>query len=156
MQSDVISWVDSSHKNEGCFQTWTGNCSCLIVYVSATNTSFLTDSCIVFTLKMKSVSKNTFLGQKMILKSGLEKVILKSLHAGRLLSFYWICDFGHFYEVRKKYVLSRTEEFQKYFFYTIFHHRFLAKNFIHRYRFHFEGENDVWISQLRHIKSFCF
>ena len=47
------------------------------------NTSSLTDSYIVFTLKMESVSKNTIFGLKMMVKSGLEKIILKSLHAGR-------------------------------------------------------------------------
>ena len=47
------------------------------------NTSYLTDSYIIFTLKMESVSKNTIFGIKMMVKSGLEKIILKSLHAGR-------------------------------------------------------------------------
>ena len=47
------------------------------------NTSYLTDSYIIFTLKMESVSKNTIFGLKMMVKSGLEKIILKSLHAGR-------------------------------------------------------------------------
>ena len=47
------------------------------------NTSYLTDSYIVFTLKMESVSKNTIFGLKMMVKSGLEKFILKSLHVGR-------------------------------------------------------------------------
>ena len=47
------------------------------------NTSYLTDSYISFTLKMESVSKNTIFGLKMMVKSGLEKSILKSLHAGR-------------------------------------------------------------------------
>ena len=46
------------------------------------NTSYLTDSYIGFTLKMESVSKNTIFGLKMMVKSGLEKFILKSLHAG--------------------------------------------------------------------------
>ena len=45
-------------------------------------TSYLTDSYIGFTLKMESVSKNTIFGLKMMVKSGLEKIILKSLHAG--------------------------------------------------------------------------
>ena len=44
---------------------------------------YLTDSYIGFTLKMESVSKNTIFGLKMMVKSGLEKFILKSLHAGR-------------------------------------------------------------------------
>ena len=49
------------------------------------NTSYLTDSYITFTLKMESVSKNTIFGLKMMLKSGLEKIILNSIHAGRWL-----------------------------------------------------------------------
>ena len=32
--------------------------------------------------------------------------------------YYWICDFGHFYEVRK--IVSRMEEFQKDFFRPLF------------------------------------
>ena len=46
------------------------------------NTSYLTDSYIVFTLKMESVSKITIFGLKMMVKSGLEKIFLKFL--GRL------------------------------------------------------------------------
>ena len=45
--------------------------------------SYLTDSYIGFTLKMESVTENTIFGLKMMVKSGLEKFILKSLHAGR-------------------------------------------------------------------------
>jgi hypothetical protein len=44
--------------------------------------SCLTDSYIIFTLKMESVSKNTIFGLKMMVKSGLEKIFLKVLHAG--------------------------------------------------------------------------
>ena len=47
------------------------------------NTSYLTDSYIGFTLNMESVSKNIIFGLKMMVKSGLEKSISKSLHAGR-------------------------------------------------------------------------
>ena len=47
------------------------------------NKSYLTDSCMGFTLKMESVTKNTIFGKKMMVKSGLEKFILKSLHAWR-------------------------------------------------------------------------
>ena len=49
------------------------------------NTSYLTDSCIGFTLKMESVTKSIVFGLKMIVKSGLEKFILKSLHSLFLL-----------------------------------------------------------------------
>ena len=49
------------------------------------NTSYLTDSYIVFILKLESGSKITIFGLKMVVKSGLEKFILKSLHAGRWL-----------------------------------------------------------------------
>jgi hypothetical protein len=45
------------------------------------NTSYLTDSYIVFTLKMESVSKITIFGLKMMVKSGVEKILLKFLHA---------------------------------------------------------------------------
>ena len=45
------------------------------------NMSSLTDSYIVFTLKMKSVSEITIFGIKMMMKSGLEKIFLKFLHA---------------------------------------------------------------------------
>ena len=47
------------------------------------NISYLTDSYICFTLKMEAVPKNTIFGLKMMVKSGLEKFILKSLHARR-------------------------------------------------------------------------
>ena len=50
------------------------------------NTSYLTESYIVFTLKMESVSKNTIFGLKMMVKSGLEKIFLKFLHAGDYFS----------------------------------------------------------------------
>ena len=54
-------------------------------FLSALNMSYLTDLYIVFTLKMESVYKNTIFGLKMMVKSGLEKFILKSLHAGSSL-----------------------------------------------------------------------
>ena len=57
----------------------------LIAISTGINTSYLTDSYIIFTLKMESVSKNTIFGLKMLLKSGVEKLILKSLYAGRWL-----------------------------------------------------------------------
>ena len=41
------------------------------------NTSYLTDAYIVFTLKLESGSKITIFGLKMMVKSGLEKFILK-------------------------------------------------------------------------------
>ena len=50
------------------------------------NTSYLTDSYIIFTLKTESVPKNTNFGLKMIVKSGLEKIFLKFLHAGDYFS----------------------------------------------------------------------
>ena len=48
----------------------------------AINTSYLTDSYIGFTLKIESVTKNTILGLKMMVKSGLEKIFLKFLRTG--------------------------------------------------------------------------
>ena len=45
------------------------------------NTSYSNDSYIVFTLKMESVPEITIFGLKMMVKSGLEKIFLKFLHA---------------------------------------------------------------------------
>ena len=46
------------------------------------NTCYLSDSYIIFTHKMESVSKNTIFDLKLIVKSGLEKIFLKFLHVG--------------------------------------------------------------------------
>ena len=54
--------------------------------VDSFNTSYLTDSYIIFTLKMGSVPENAIFGQKMIVKSGLEKTSLKFLHLGEYSS----------------------------------------------------------------------
>ena len=51
------------------------------------NTSYLTDSYTVFTLKMESVTKNTIFGLKMMVKSGLEKFILKSPPCEKIVIF---------------------------------------------------------------------
>ena len=48
------------------------------------NTSYFTDSDIIFTLKMESVSKNTIFGLKMMVKSGLEKNLFQVPPCGRL------------------------------------------------------------------------
>ena len=53
---------------------------CILTFL---NTSYLTDEFIGFTLKMESVCKSTIFGKKMMVKSGVEKFILKSLHEGR-------------------------------------------------------------------------
>ena len=45
------------------------------------NTSYLTNSYIVFTRKMESVPKITIFGIKMMVKIGLQKIFLKFLHA---------------------------------------------------------------------------
>ena len=45
----------------------------LLTLVCMLNTSYLTDSCIFFTLKMESVPQNTIFGLKMMVKSGLGK-----------------------------------------------------------------------------------
>ena len=65
------------------------------------NTSYLTDSYIAFTLKMESVSQNTIFGQKLIVKSGLDFFFWNPSMREDSHFFYWICDFGHFYEVRE-------------------------------------------------------
>ena len=48
-----------------------------VVRVPELNTSYLTNSYVVFTLKMESVFKITFFGTEMMVKSGLQKIIVK-------------------------------------------------------------------------------
>ena len=83
---DVIIFVKK--KSFGIFK-WIAH-SCLYLFiikftsvftVTDLNTSYLTDLHIVFTLKMESVYKNTIVGLKMKVKSGLEKIFLKFLYA---------------------------------------------------------------------------
>ena len=52
-----------------------------IMYVL--NTSYLTDSYIIFTLKMESVSKNTIFGLQMMVKSGLETFLFEIPPCGK-------------------------------------------------------------------------
>jgi hypothetical protein len=54
----------------------------LLDFSELLNMSYSTDSYIILTLKMESVYKNTIFGLKMSVKSGLEKIFLKFLHAG--------------------------------------------------------------------------
>ena len=49
------------------------------------NTLYMSYSDIISPVKMEAVSKITIFGQKVMVKSSLEKFILKSLHAGRWL-----------------------------------------------------------------------
>ena len=48
--------------------------NCSLIMIMCLDTSYLTDSYIIFTLKMKSVSKTTIFDLKMMVKSGLEKI----------------------------------------------------------------------------------
>jgi hypothetical protein len=45
---------------------------------------YATDSCFVYVLKMEYVPEINIFGLKMMVKSGLEKIFLKSLHAQSL------------------------------------------------------------------------
>ena len=92
----------------------------------------------------------------MMVKSGLEKIFWKFLHAASYF-YYWICDFGHFYEVRESSLPHGG--ISKIFFLDHFSPSFYAKNCIFGYRFHFAGKTDVWISQVRRVnwcKNECF
>ena len=90
------------------------------------NTSYLTDSYIVFTLKMESVSKNLIFGLKMTVKSGLEKIVLKFLHAGDYFPLLHKSAQNQKFSNKKDFLKKalRIEEFQKYFFQTTFYHHF--------------------------------
>ena len=92
----------------------------------------MTVSYISFTLKMESVTKSTILEDSYF--------------------YYWICDFGHFYEVME--TIFPHGGISKIFYRPLFTIIFRPKIVrIFGYRFLYEGKNGVWISQLRHLKS---
>ena len=97
------------------------------------NTSYLTDSYIMFTLKMESVSKTAIFGLKMIVKSGLEKIFLKFLHVGDYFPLLHKSAQNHKFSNKRNYFPA-------------------WRNCIFGYRFHFEGKRDVWFSQVRCVK----
>ena len=86
------------------------------------NMSYLTVSYIVFTLKMESVSKNTNFGLKMTVKSGLEKILLKSCQARDYFPLLHKSAQNHKFNNRNNY-LPAWRDF-KIFFFTTFHHPF--------------------------------
>ena len=75
----------------------------------------------VYVLKMEYVSKINIFGQNMMVKSGLEKIFLKFLHAQGLfqvcpvgcLSLAKLNETANWADLKKA---LRMEEFQKYFF----------------------------------------
>ena len=77
----VIIYFLEFGRTSGIFSIYFGNFFVYQELEYLLNSSYLTDSNIVFTLKMESVSKNTIFGLKMIVKSGLEKMFLKFLYA---------------------------------------------------------------------------
>ena len=115
---------------------------------SCINTFYLTDSYIVFTLKIESVSKNYL---KMMVKKGLEKIFLKFLHAEAI--FFLFILLTNFEENHK--FSNKNNHLPAWRKITIFsictwpHSPVRAKILS---RFQFEGKNAVWISQVRHVK----
>ena len=78
------------------------------------NTSYLTNSYILFTLKMES----TILGIKMTVKSGLQKICLKFLHAEAifLLTFYLLVSRKITNSVTKITIFQHEEKLEIVFF----------------------------------------
>ena len=75
----------------------------ILSFFSPINTSYLTDSYIVFTLKMESVSENTIFGLKMMVKSGLDKIFLKFLQVGDyffLINKSYLTDLSIFFNLK--------------------------------------------------------
>ena len=67
------------------------------------STFHLTDSYIIFTLKMESISKNTIVGLKMTVKSGLERIFLKFLHVKAIFfKFILLTSFEENHKFRNK------------------------------------------------------
>ena len=68
------------------------------------NTSYLTDSYIVFTLKMESVYKIAIFCLKMMVKSGVEKIFLKFLHVGEYFPLLHKCTQNHKFSNKNNYL----------------------------------------------------
>ena len=88
-------------------------------FESYLNTSYLTDSYIIFTLKMEYNFWPKNDGEKWSRNIYFE--IPPSMREDCYF-YYWICDFGHFYEVRKNSLPHGG--ISKRFFYTTFHNHF--------------------------------
>ena len=72
------------------------------------------DSYIRFTLKMESVTKNTIFGLKMMVKSSLEKIFLKFLHAEKPLFSKYFIERRPFLQIQlQKWSSLRMEGIQK-------------------------------------------
>ena len=107
------------------------------------NMSYLTDSYIVFNLKMESVSKNSIFGLKMMVKSGLDVVFFKFLHAGDLLHK---SVQNHKFSNKNNH-LPAWRDFKINLSRPLFTVIFRPK-MIFLLRFHFEGKNDGCLTAL--------
>ena len=93
--------------------------SSALFYFIILNTQYMTNSTLVFPVKMEYVTKINIFGLKMMMKSGLEKIILKFFHALTdyhvisITEFVLLTKTSHFYEVSHN--GEHMEEFQKYF-----------------------------------------
>ena len=81
--------------------------------------SYLTESYIVFTLKMESVSKNTIFALKMMVKSGPEKIFLKFLHVGVYFPLLDQSAQNHIFSNENNYLLV-WRDFKTHFSRTLF------------------------------------
>ena len=81
-----------------------------------------------------------------MVKSGLEKIFLKFLHEGDYFPLLHKSAQNHKFSNKN---LPAWRDFKIIFF----HHHLQAKKCIFVHRFHFEGKNDVQISQVRRVKS---
>ena len=73
------------------------------------NTSYMTDSYIVFILKMESVSKNIVFGLKLMVKIGPEKIFLKFFHSEDYFPLHKSAQ-NHKVSIKTNYVSSFPHE----------------------------------------------
>ena len=111
------------------------------------------ETTIVFTHKMESVLKNILFGLKMTVKSGLEKFILKSLHPGNyeaLIKVHQNYKFSN-----KNNHLPAWRDFKINVFRPLFTNMIFRPKRVFSIlgcRFHFEGKNAVWITNILCVK----
>ena len=96
---------------------------------------------------MESVSKITIFGLKMMMKSGLEKIFLKFLHAGDYFPLLHKSAQNHKFSNKNNH-LPAWRDFKIIFSRPLFTTISRPKNGIFGYRFRFEGKSNVWFSQI--------
>ena len=121
------------------------------------NTQYATDSYFIDVLKMEYVYKINIFGLKMMVKSGLEKIFMKSLHAQSLFRkiFFYFIEKGGFLHKILNWVIKIAHGWISIKLFVMYvqctYHKWDFKPQISSI-FNFEYVNKVWISGVLGVK----